>query len=146
MFHYAINRDDIIDGLYSNIDEDGITYYYHGDVNNNNIVFGAYDEDFYIYGNDTIGYFQGKESCIEAGNSEDSCIVNKIASAGDKMYWKIIRVNGDGSLRLIYNGPGLDFEHFKLMSLTEKEIVGVIGNVPYNIESNDPKYIYGIYL
>ena len=47
-------------------------------------------------------YFQSIESCKEAGGS--NCTPVKLASAGDKMYWKIIRVNGDGSLRLIYNG------------------------------------------
>ena len=35
------------------------------------------------------------------------CTPVKLASAGDKMYWKIVRVNGDGSLRLIYNGTKL---------------------------------------
>ena len=39
----------ITNGLYSNIDEDGTTYYYRGDIDNNNLVFGAYDEDYYVY-------------------------------------------------------------------------------------------------
>ena len=101
------NPDYITNGLYSSSDEDGITYYYRGDIDNNNLVFGAYDEDYYVYGDGKKWYYQTKESCIEAGGNDEKCQPTKIASKGDKMYWKIVRVNGDGSLRLIYNGPGL---------------------------------------
>ena len=113
MFNYAsngmqyrvseANPDYITNGLYSSTDEDGTTYYYRGDIDNNNLVFGTYDEDYYVYSNDVLGYFQTKESCIEAGGNDNSCKPFKIASKGEKMYWKIVRVNGDGSLRLIYN-------------------------------------------
>ena len=82
------NSDYITNGLYSSSDEDGITYYYRGDVDNN-LVFGTYDENYYVYGN-TLGtnynYYQSKESCVEAGNKEDFCVKIKLASAGDKMY------------------------------------------------------------
>ena len=56
------------------------------------------------------------------------------------MYWKIIRVNGDGSLRLIYNGPGFNIRNLGPVSFIEEEISGVVGTVPYNLEINDPKY------
>ena len=148
MFNYAsngkqcrvleTNPDYITNGLYSSSDEDGTTYYYRGDIDNNNLVFGAYDEDYYVYGN-VLGtgfkYYQSKESCIEAGENDEHCQPMKIASKGNKMYWKIIRVNGDGSIRLMYNGPGLkdiitgpSEESFK-----EEEISGVVGSVPYNL-------------
>ena len=98
------NPEYITNGLYSSSDEDGTTYYYRGNIDNNNIVFGAYDEDYYVYGDYDYGYYyQTKEGCIEAEN-EEYCKALKLASAGDKMLWKIVRVNGDGSLRLIYNG------------------------------------------
>ena len=135
------NPDYITNGLYSSSDEDGTTYYYRGDIDNNNLVFGAYDEDYYVYGSGEV-YFQTKESCIEAGENDEFCQPTKIASAGDKMYWKIIRVNGDSSIRLMYNGPGLkDLEiSGGPMSFDEEEISGVVGAVPYNFEYNDPKY------
>ena len=128
----------ITNGLYSAEDEDGITYYYRGDIDNNNLVFGTYDEDYYVYGSDGI-YYQTKESCIEAGGNDDSCQPTKIASAGDKMYWKIVRVNGDGSIRLIYNSHGLKPGGDSPMSFDEEEISGVVGKVPYNLERNDAK-------
>ena len=129
----------ITNGLYSSSDEDGTTYYYRGDIDNNNLVFGAYDEDYYVYGSQNA-YFQTKESCIEALHNENKCIQRKLENAGDKMYWKIIRVNGDGSLRLIYNGPGFNIRNLGPVSFIEEEISGVVGTVPYNLEINDPKY------
>ncbi len=48
-------------GLYAGTDDFGTTYYYRGNVKNNNVYFGGY-------------------------------------------YWKIIRINGDDTIRLIYNG------------------------------------------
>ena len=144
-FEELNNPDYITNGLYSSSDEDGTTYYYRGDIDNNNLVFGAYDEDYYVYKYETksnVFFYQSLESCIEAGGNDDSCQPTKIASKGDKMYWKIIRVNGDSSIRLMYNGPGLkDLEiSGGSMSFDEEEISGVVGAVPYNFEYNDPKY------
>ena len=143
--YYDINSYDelndsnyITNGLYSSSDEDGTTYYYRGDIDNNNLVFGTYDEDYYVYGSDGI-YYQTKESCIEAGGNDDSCQPTKIASAGDKMHWKIVRINGDGSIRLIYNSHGLKPGGDSPMSFDEEEISGVVGKVPYNLERNDAK-------
>ena len=48
-------------GLYQAIDDYGTTYYYRGNVKNNNVHFSGF-------------------------------------------YWQIVRINGDGSIRLIYNG------------------------------------------
>ena len=149
MFNYAsngmqyraseANPDYITNGLYSSSDEDGITYYYRGDIDNNNLVFGTYDEDYYVYGSKEV-YYQTKESCIEVESNEEYCQPLKIASKGEKMYWKIVRVNGDGSLRLIYNGPGLQEISVGPSSFKEEEISGVVGEVPYNLERNDAKY------
>ncbi len=55
------------------------------------------------------------------------------------MYWKIVRVNGDGSLRLIYNGTSTNPTNSDLAHSY------LIGQVPYNLESNDPKYTGYIY-
>ena len=92
-------------GLYSTEDEDGTSYYYRGNVINNNVQFGEYQEDYYVYKyNDQ--YFQSLETCqnYDKSCSETNTTKMKLASKGDKMYWKIVRINGDGSARLIYNG------------------------------------------
>ena len=126
------NPEYVTNGLYSMEDEDGVSYYYRGNVNNNNVQFGEYASDYYVYqGNDT-NIYQSESSCTEAGNS--SCTQVKLASAGDKMYWKIIRINGDGSLRLIYNGTSANPDNSDLAHSF------AVGQVPYNLEYNDPKY------
>ena len=146
MFNYASNGnqaglenpDYITKGLYNNIDEDGTTYYYRGDIDNNNIIFGAYEEDYYVYGNGR-SFYQSKESCVLSEGRADYCDLVKVNLAGDKMYWKIVRVNGDGSLRLIYNGPGIK-DTMLASSFKDEKVSGAIGIVPYNLENNDPKY------
>ena len=65
----------ITEGLYSNVDEDGTTYYFRGDTNNNNIQFGEYEKDYYIYefiDKGYISYYQDLERCKEAEGTE-SC-------------------------------------------------------------------------
>ena len=143
MFNYASNgnytnsnKDDlndpeyITDGLFSMEDEDGTSYYFRGNVDNNNVQFGEYTEDYYVYKNFT-NYYQSLESCMLDGNE---CTQVKLASAGDKMYWKIIRVNGDGSLRLIYNGTSATPDNSDLAYSY------AVGRSRYNLEDNNPKY------
>ena len=131
----------ITNGLYSSSDEDGTTYYYRGDIDDNNLVFGAYDEDYYVYGRGSR-YYQTKDSCIESEGNDKKCQPTKIASKGDKMYWKIVRVNGDGTIRLIYN----NCVDITTGGITHMDIDGSssllcgVGNTPYNLEINDPKY------
>ena len=92
-------------GLYSTEDEDGTSYYYRGNIVNNNVQFGEYQEDYYVYKYNNQ-YFQSLETCqsYDSSCSESNTTKVKLASKGDKMYWKIVRINGDGSARLIYNG------------------------------------------
>ena len=122
----------VTNGLYSIEDEDGTSYYYRGNVNNNNVQFGEYTSDYYVYQGNNTNIYQSESSCTEAGNS--SCTQVKLASAGDKMYWKIIRINGDGSLRLIYNGTSANPDN---SDIAHSYVVGIS---PYNLEPNDPKY------
>ena len=81
-------------GLYQGTDDYGTTYYYRGNVKDNNVYFAGY-------------------------------------------YWQIVRINGDGSIRLIYNG-------------SEKNATGVkqsINNQTYQFNSlyNDPTYVGYMY-
>ena len=50
-----------------------------------------YDDDGEVY------YF--------AGNPTDNWFQFGTNSSGQSLYWRIVRINGDGSIRLIYNGP-----------------------------------------
>ena len=79
-------------GIYQGTDDYGTTYYYRGNVKNNNVYFAGH-------------------------------------------YWKIVRINGDGSIRLMYNG-------------TEKNATGenqTIGTSEFNSSYNDPAYVGYMY-
>ena len=128
------NSEYITKGLYQTEDEDGTSYYFRGAVENNNVQFGEYESDYYVYqgNNSTIRYYQSESSCQEAGNN--TCTAVKLASAGDKMYWKIVRINGDGSIRLIYNGTSTSPSNSDIVNSYE------IGITEYNLSDNDSKY------
>ena len=127
------NPDYITNGLYINVDDDGTTYYYRGNVDNNNVEFGEYESDYYVYQYNGM-YFQSLEACQKYNSSCSESNRVKLANAGDKMYWKIVRVNGDGSLRLIYNGTSTTPDN---SDLAHSYAVGVTS---YNLEYNDSKY------
>ena len=130
---YGNEPSQVTNGLYSAEDEDGVSYYFRGNIDNNNVQFGEYQNDYYVY-NYGSRYFQSLESCQEYNSSCNESNRVKLASRGDKMYWKIVRVNGDGSLRLIYNGTSVNPDNSDLAHSY------AVGRGPYNSEGNDPKY------
>ena len=76
------------EGIYTIEDNDGTSYYYRGNVKNNNVYFAGF-------------------------------------------YWKIIRINGDGSIRMMYSG-------------LKKDATGTdtsIGYLQYSDKSFDPGYV-----
>ena len=129
----SVNPEYITSGLYSMEDEDGVSYYFRGNVDNNNVQFGEYKEDYYVYNIDSR-YFQSLESCQEYSSSCSESNRLKLVSKGDKMYWKLVRVNGDGSLRLIYNGTSTTPDNSDLAHSY------AVGYTPYNLSYNNPKY------
>ena len=131
------NPEYVTNGLYSAEDEDGTSYYFRGDVDNNYVQFGEYTEDYYVYAYGS-GYFQSLEACQEYNSGCSDSNRFKLASKGDKMYWRIIRVNGDGSLRLIYNGTSTTPTN---SDITNSFVIGKSLYIRDTInESNDPKY------
>ena len=89
-----VSDDDFSDkGLYQADDDYGKTYYYRGNIQNNNVYFA-------------------------------------------NLYWQIVRINGDGSIRLLYNG-------------TEKSAKGInqsINNATYQYNNNSDSPIYSDYM
>lgn len=96
-------------------DDTGWSYYYQGNVTDNYVQFGKnvyYDGDFerLKFGLDSKKYLDydeckaywdwdyGEEVVKRYNNCE------KIESPA---YWRIVRINGDGSIRLIYDGDNL---------------------------------------
>ena len=123
------NPEYVTKGLYSNQDEDGTTYYYRGNVDNNYVKFGEYKEDYYVYRYGSYD-FVTLESCqyYNSSCSESNRVLKY--SKGTPMYWRIVRVNGDGTLRLLYTGTST--------SATGQD--QMVGRGAYNFNYNDPKY------
>ena len=112
----------VTSGLYSAEDEDGTSYYFRGNVTNNYVQFGEYQNDYKV--SNSYGYYNERYTFSLDG---DVTVANK----GDAMLWRIVRVNGDGSVRLIYEGP----------QSTDSGLTGpFIGSGDYNSSKDDPKY------
>ncbi len=84
-----------------------MVYYYSGSTTNNWVKFGKYTQD------DTSS--------------------NSLWKSGDDMYWRIIRTNEDGSIRLLYSGTSPD------------TTTGYIGSSKYNTIYTDPMYVGYMY-
>ena len=119
---------DTNEGMYAAQDDLGTSYYFRGAVDNNWLQYGEYTNDMYNCNNGTLSESDTGNSCT------------KIASKGDKMYWRIIRINGDGSIRMIYSGVTSPTEDTKVVMTTGTSL----GNSAFN--SNDDKAEYVGYM
>ena len=120
-------------GMYKKADDLGTSYYYRGAVNNNWIRFGK-EPNKCMYNNSEVLYAEivgdelnirkvkNQEECLSTnmcmsqgmygvGINETVCqaaggtpLTEKAAFTTADMYWRIIRINGDGSIRMIYFG------------------------------------------
>ena len=95
-------------GMYKAQDDLGTSYYFRGAVDNNWVKYGKYTKDTYIT-EDSNNNFSLVDSC----NGLNLCA--KLASKGDDMYWRIIRINGDNSIRMIYTGTSAPDSNTKVV-------------------------------
>ncbi|MBQ6686956.1 MAG: hypothetical protein IJN03_00340, partial [Bacilli bacterium] len=79
-------------GVYKTQDDSGDSYYFRGDVKNNYVKFGTYAKDAVL------------KKCTGNNTVDCSASTNFEILAGSPMYWRIIRINGDGTIRMIYDG------------------------------------------
>ena len=108
----AISSDTNGKGLYytsTNTEDNKTTYYFSGAVENNYVQFGVY----------------------KAGTTVNGTTYN----VDTPIYWKIIRINEDGSIRLIYNGT----------STTATGSNVTIGNSNFNTNYDDNAYVGYMY-
>ena len=117
------------EGMYSAPDDLGTSYYFRGAVDNNWLKYGKYTKDMYNCNNGTI-------SATDTGNS-----CTKIASSGDDIYWRIIRINGDGSIRMIYSGVTPPTESTKVIKTADTSL----GKSPFNPHYNSAEYVGYMY-
>ena len=116
-------------GMYKAQDDLGASYYFRGAVDNNWVKYGKYIKDMYNCNNGTISNTDTRNSCT------------KIASSGDDIYWRIIRINGDGSIRMIYSGVTPPTESTKVIKTTDTSL----GNSPFNQNKGSAEYVGYMY-
>ena len=89
--------------------EEGTTYYFRGKVDNNYVAFGEWPTGVYIGRfNDYPDYVVGKYSTLEEcqhgsayGKGVDYCETER--EPGAPMLWRVVRINEDGTVRLIFD-------------------------------------------
>ena len=116
-------------GMYKAQDDLGMSYYFRGVVDNNWVKYGKYTKDMYNCNNGAI-------SATDTGNS-----CTKIASSGDDIYWRIIRINGDNSIRMIYSGVTPPIESTKVIKTTDTSL----GDSKFNAKYDSAEYVGYMY-
>ena len=144
-------------GMYSYTEGTGKTYYYRGAVDNNWVKYGKFKEDQIVYrgfrgdttntdvwydGNNvnyidypTLAECQtGVDSNMYGGSSYNynyNCKEVLYAHKGDDMYWRIIRVDKDNKIKMIYAGSKAPSENAKVT------ITGASTNMGFTAYNND---------
>ena len=130
--------------MYKATEDNTDVYYFAGDVRNNWVKFGVFESDVIVYRGYNTDYpylpfreYDTLEKCQNGSdNYKNNCTMHKYASAGDPIYWRIIRTNSDGSIRLLYAGTSPD---------TSEGIIGVsaYNNTGYHSDPMYVGYMYG---
>ena len=148
-------------GMYSYTEGTGKTYYYRGAVDNNWVKYGKFKEDQIVYrgfydenstdeiwydGNSAPKYIDyptlvecqtGVSSDMYGSTYNYKCKEVVYAHKGDDMYWRIIRVDKDNKIKMIYAGSKAPSESTKVA------ITGAntnMGFTAYNNEYNHAEY------
>ena len=106
---------------------------------NNWVKFGKYQKDliryrgYYSTTDTSYKEYSTMDECTSASSYNINCTEYKYANTGDDIYWRIIRTNSDGSIRLLYHGT----------STTATD--AYIGKYAFNTTDNDPMYVGYMY-
>ena len=126
--------------LYTSTENGTQVYYFAGNATDNWVKFGKYEKDFIVYrgyysSGDNYNFrdYQTLNACESASSYKYNCTLYKYASAGDDIYWRIIRTNTDGGIRLLYH------------STSPTATDSYIGTSAFNSTSNSPKYVGYMY-
>ena len=150
-------------GMYSYTEGSGKTYYYRGAVDNNWVKYGKFKEDQIVYRgfyddttntdvwfdseNYQVNYIDyptlaecqtGVNSDIYNSSYNYKCKEVTYAHKGDDMYWRIIRVDKDNKIRMIYAGSKAPSESTKV-AITGTDTN--MGMTAYNNDYNHAEYV-----
>ena len=125
----------------------GTSYYYRGNVTNNYVKFGKWSDDtptvVYGYYSETSSSYReygSMKACQNASKYNKNCTI--INRAGKDMYWRLIRINGDGTVKVIYDGTSA---HANGESSTDRQIGTSEFNLYWkkdNVQEATNSYIY----
>ena len=151
-------------GMYSYTEGTGKTYYYRGAVDNNWVKYGKFKEDQIVYrgfrdenSTDEIWYDSvnhqynymdyatltecqtGLASNMYGGSLYNhKCKEVTYAHKGDDMYWRIIRVDKDNKIKMIYAGSKAPSESTKVTITGANTNMGMTA---YNNDYNHAEYV-----
>ncbi|MBQ6687347.1 MAG: hypothetical protein IJN03_02350, partial [Bacilli bacterium] len=108
-------------GLYKAQDDLGETFIFRGNVTNNYVKFGTYAKDTTVTVYDTVNSIRKEIPILEES----------------PMYWRIVRINGDGTIRMIYDG----IEKIENSNVNSFASIGLGMFIDYSLDSNDEKYV-----
>ena len=143
-------------GMYSYTEGTGKTYYYRGAVDNNWVKYGKFKEDQIVYRGfrddttntdvwyDSVNFqynyidYTTLAECQNSSSYNYKCKEVTYAHKGDDMYWRIIRVDKDNKIKMIYAGSKAPSENAKVT------ITGAstnMGFTAYNNAYNQAEYV-----
>ena len=139
-------------GMYSYTEGTGKTYYYRGAVDNNWVKYGKFKADQIVYRGfekedstdtsntynfDYIDYPTLAE-CQNSSSYNYKCKAVTYAHKGDDMYWRIIRVDKDNKIKMIYAGSKAPSESTKV-AITGADTN--MGMTAYNNDFGSAEYV-----
>ena len=138
--------------MYSYTEGTGKTYYYRGAVDNNWVKYGKFKKDQIVYRgfsdenstdtSDTYKYdyidYPTLEECQNSFSYNFKCKEVTYAHKGDDMYWRIIRVDKDNKIKMIYAGSKAPSEDAKV-AITEADTN--MGMTAYNNDYDHAEYV-----
>ena len=136
--------------LFTSTEDNTLVYYFAGDAKNNWVKFGTWNEDKTVVIGKTswdTTKLMGKSystmsECTSASDFNLNCTTVELAKKGDPMYWRIVRTNSDGSIKLLYSGtnPNSETAYIAMNEFTAKSedtmYVGYMYGISGSLENN----------
>ena len=104
--------------MYKAKEENTDVYYFAGDARNNWVKFGTFNTDKTIYkgwgtfeNNYTYHVYDSMSECTNASSFNSNCEAFTLWKKGDPIYWRIIRTDKYGGVKLLYHGNSYESEN-----------------------------------
>ena len=141
-------------GLYVAKDDLGDSYYFRGDVENNYVEFSTLNKAQKLYAGgfynteEIDSLYSTMELCeaqIQEGAIHQICKEVKITTENHPLLWRIIRINGDGTIRLMYYGTRSFYNEFIIRTYSPLHAISsdIEGITTWDVSKKTVGYMYG---